>query len=280
LPSGSANFEWALLARKSAEILARRDEEIMWVSAWIRNHLGQLRRDQLFTTRDMLSYGKRRAVDSALSRMVKNAEIVRLAWGVFVRADHPALDSITDREVAEEKADAFGKRLMTHQADVAASHGLPAEPNRRSVYQVDGRSSRFRLVRTNEIVILRGTSARKMWLGDEKVGMTIRALTELKVHKLDHDAVLKVRARLNRPEKREFQAKARWMPHWLSDFIAAGAVRTQDGRVKGERFVNKTSHFGAALVNHMTGHGLLVKETVATYSLATTLAPRLVKLVS
>ncbi len=243
----------------------------MWVIAWIRNHLGKLRPDQLFTTRDMLSYGKRRAVDSALSRMVKREEIVRLAWGVFARADHPALNSITCREVAEEKADAFGKRLTTHHADVAAKQGLPVEPNRQAVYEIDGRSSQFRLVRTNQVVILKGTSARKMLLGDERVGMNIRALSSLKAKNLDQDSVRKVWDWLNRPERKEFLGKARWMPHWLSDFIASGPVRTQDARIDGARFVNQTNTRSRTPVVNHNGLGLFVKETAATYGLATVL---------
>jgi hypothetical protein len=212
----------------------------MWITAWIRNHVGQLKKEQLFTTRDMLSYGKRSAVDSALSRMVKNGEIVRLAWGVFVRADHPAVESITDREIATEKADAFGKRLMLLQRDVAVDQGLPVKPNHQVVFEVDGRSSKFRLLHKGRDVVLKGTSARKMLLGDQAVGKAIRGLCELTERGLDTDSLRKIWTRLKRSERVEFRTKARWMPHWLSDFIFTGPIRLDQRRLRGEKIVQGT----------------------------------------
>jgi hypothetical protein len=220
----------------------------------------------------MLSYGKRSAVDSALSRMVKNGEIVRLAWGVFVRADHPALESISDHEVAQEKADAFGKRLMSHQRDVAVNQGLPVKPNQQTVFQVDGRSSKFRLVRKSRDVFLKGTSARKMLLGDQTVGMAIRGLCELTEYGLHQDSLRQIWTRLNRFERREFHAKARWMPHWLSDFVFTRPIRLDYLRLHGERVVEATgvkatrvketeaSYTVAAAAKHSSGIGLKTSD--------------------
>src|SRR5438309_1180711 len=41
--------------------------------------------DKLFTTRQLLLYGTRAAIDQALSRLVKAMHIARVARGVFIR---------------------------------------------------------------------------------------------------------------------------------------------------------------------------------------------------
>jgi hypothetical protein len=86
-------------------------------------------------------------------------------------------------------------------------------------------------------VFLKGTSARKMLLGDQAVGKAIRGLCELTERGLDTESVRKIWTRLKRSERLEFRAKARWMPHWLSDFIFTGPIRLDQRRLRGEKIV-------------------------------------------
>ena len=136
---------------------------------------------------------------------------------MFVKDNHPAPHTITEREVAEVKAAAFGKRLMSEGADVACEHGLPAPANDVAIYQTDGRSTKFRHVLRQTWVFLKGTSARKMRLGDEKIGATIRALWQLKEEECHESTIKKVMRKMNRTEREEMQLSIRWMPSWLSD---------------------------------------------------------------
>ena len=189
----------------------------MRTKAFIRNHIAKLKDDAIFTTREMLGYGKRAYVDWALWEMVHSGEIIRLAWGVFVKCNHPAPHTITEREVADVKAAAFGKRLMSEGADVAYEQGLPAAANDVAVYQTDGRSTKFRHVLRKTWVFLKGTSARKMRLGDEKIGGVIRGLWHLKEEACDKPTIQKVLSKMNRAEREDLQLSIRWMPSWLSD---------------------------------------------------------------
>ena len=73
---------------------------------FIQRHIRMLPARQIFTTREVLIYGTRTAVDSALSRMVEREVIARLARGVFVRDDSA---EPTVAEIASAKAKAYGK---------------------------------------------------------------------------------------------------------------------------------------------------------------------------
>ena len=57
----------------------------MWVQAAVRRHINCLPERAIFCTRDFLTYGKRNAIDQVLFKMVHKSEIIRLAWGVFVK---------------------------------------------------------------------------------------------------------------------------------------------------------------------------------------------------
>src|ERR1700691_4404370 len=100
----------------------------MWTSSVIRRHIAGLGEGRAFSTRDLLSYGRRAAVDQALYRMVKNGDIIRLARGVFckwsLKAKLPSM-----QQVIETKARAFGRQLFVHGADAAQKLGLIEDGN-------------------------------------------------------------------------------------------------------------------------------------------------------
>jgi len=230
----------------------------MLTNAFIRNHIAKLKDDAIFTTREMLGYGKRAYVDWALWEMVHSGEIIRLAWGVFVKCNHPAPHAITEREVADVKAAAFGKRLMSEGADVACEQGLPAPPNDVAIYQTDGRSTKFRHVLRQTWVFLKGTSARKMRLGDEKIGVAIRGLWHLKEEKCGESLIRKVLRKMNRTEGEELQLSIRWMPSWLSDSCGFryGTIRPSYTGPSGNRTVKEAD---AEQVSYMVSSAPLLQ---------------------
>lgn len=68
----------------------------------------------MFTTRELLRYGNRNAIDQILYRLVKAGIIIRLAWGVFVRQDDYQDSRIPlpgPMEVARVKARAFCREV-------------------------------------------------------------------------------------------------------------------------------------------------------------------------
>lgn len=92
--------------------------------ALIRKHLALLKPGEICTTRDLLSYGRRTAVDGTTYQLVKEGYLTRLAFGVFV-VTHTSNRSYTAEEVVARKALAFGKVLYTHAKNLTAQMGRP-----------------------------------------------------------------------------------------------------------------------------------------------------------
>lgn len=80
----------------------------MQVSIQIRAYISGLAEGKLFTTRELLNYGSRAAVDQALHRLVAKGQIVRMARGVFVKESEGRFRPAVS-EVALAKARSFGK---------------------------------------------------------------------------------------------------------------------------------------------------------------------------
>jgi hypothetical protein len=84
--------------------------------------LSLLKPGEIFTTRDLLSYGRRSAVDKTLVLMVQSGYLTRLAFGVFV-VTHTSKAFYTVAEIVERKALAFGKVLYIHGSNFKIKRG-------------------------------------------------------------------------------------------------------------------------------------------------------------
>lgn len=188
----------------------------MWTSTLIARQIGRLGVDQIFTTRDMLTYGRRAAVDKALSRMVSNGQIIRLARGVFMR-DRPGRREVSVAEIAKVKAASFGRLIMTHAHDCAIRMGLLPETNENTMFNITGHSSSFRYGGVQ--IHFHGVSGRKFFLGDSQHGMLMRAFWYMDRKGYPSPNYFSAISMLNRIERSQMQSKARWIPSWLSDLI-------------------------------------------------------------
>ena len=90
--------------------------------ALIRKHLSLLKPGEIFTTRDLLSYGRRNTVDKATHDFVKAGYLTRLAFGVFV-VTHTSRAAYTVAEIVTRKAIAFGKAVHTHGQNFGVKKG-------------------------------------------------------------------------------------------------------------------------------------------------------------
>jgi hypothetical protein len=90
--------------------------------ALIRKHLSLLKPGEIFTTRDLLSYGRRNTVDKATHDFVKAGYITRLAFGVFV-VTHTSRAAYTVAEIVTRKAIAFGKAAHAHGQNFVVKKG-------------------------------------------------------------------------------------------------------------------------------------------------------------
>lgn len=84
----------------------------MWVAARIRQFANSLPRGEIFTTRQLLSFGTRGAVDQAVLTLVNQRYLERLARGVFRLYDDDN-EEVPASTIAFHKARGFGKTLYS-----------------------------------------------------------------------------------------------------------------------------------------------------------------------
>jgi Family of unknown function (DUF6088) len=188
----------------------------MWTSANIRKFINVLPKGVIFSTRQLLNYGTRAAVDQCLCRLVKNGDIRRLAWGLFMR-DDPSVPRPSTQAVATEKAKAFGKQILADGADAARFVGSVTRGNQRTTYAISGRSSSFKYKDVR--IYFKGISARKMSLGDSPLGLAIRGLWQLGKDNCRFKNITLAVGSLNGPARQQFMQSRHVMPAWMTNLL-------------------------------------------------------------
>lgn len=196
------------------------------------NLIDGLSKGALFATKDCLNFGLRNAVDKALSRLVKVGCIVRVARGVFARADtDPA--SFTVASIAAFKASVYNKVIATHGALLCRNFGWSAESSSESAkasskasaqanseelcettFYVGGCSSSFDSI--VQRIHFRRSSAKRINTGDNIIGELVRALWHLRLPE-PADAVQNTVANLSVEQQQRLLHSAHLMPNWLME---------------------------------------------------------------
>jgi len=185
--------------------------------AKIRRHIARLPQGEPFTTRDLLIYGSRQAVDQALCRLVRKEEIRRLARGVFFSPNSKCKSAFTAFEIAKLKAESFGRRIITYAGQAAEQLGIGQRCHNEFTFAINGGSSSFRFGDTT--IHFRRTSPRKMHLNDRKAGLLIRALWHLGKGACTTNVVSRAFQSLDRSGRFEITLRAAFMPYWLNNIF-------------------------------------------------------------
>lgn len=184
----------------------------------IRKHISELPQDMLFTTRDLLNYGPRSAIDNAIYKLVQNEEIVRIVPGVF---KNPLRSKPVEfLELARVKAQSFGRDIITHPVDAAVQVGLLFETDNiglHVLFATNGRTSKFRFGPFT--IHFKGTSSRKMELGDSLLGKAIRALCFMGEKNISEETFNLATDWLCDSDLEEGGGLCALMPAWLSEYF-------------------------------------------------------------
>jgi len=180
---------------------------------FIYRHIRGLIPTQIFTTRQLLIYGQRASIDSALSRMVARGFIVRLARGVFVRdiSDEPSMD-----DIVRAKLQSYQSHVATHAESILHELSIFAFGNS-NTYAKHGSSSSFDTIRGR--AYLKNVSGRKMSLCQTLAGRMVYALWYLgrASQACLNKSVGTATENLNKKERELFWMAGALMPAWLND---------------------------------------------------------------
>jgi Family of unknown function (DUF6088) len=188
----------------------------MCTSTFIRKHILNLPKGMIFSTREMLNYGKRSAVDQCLYRLVKSGRIIRLAWGLFMKDDSDIVKPSTFT-VAKEKARAFGKTILSRTLNPARFYGKADFNNENISYPIQGHSSSFKYGETT--INFQGICMRKISLGDASVGLAISELWRLGNKHCNQHILATATVEFNRSERLQFHQSCHLMPSWMTNLF-------------------------------------------------------------
>jgi Family of unknown function (DUF6088) len=174
----------------------------------------------IFTTRDMLVFGMRTAVDQALCHLVRTERIRRLARGVFAKCDDYKT-TFTELQIVKAKAHSFGRRIIeTPLPSKPATKQFGAENSasfETHSYCVEGHSSKFRIGDT--IIEFKKVGQRRFELAKSKAGAAAHSVWQLGPTANDGVALRNAVLQFNRHDYVELRRNIQWMPAWLSDQI-------------------------------------------------------------
>jgi hypothetical protein len=181
----------------------------------------------LVTTRELLSFGPRAAVDKCTFALVRAQLLVRVAWGVFHLPDRSS--PVTAKELATTKAQAFGRQIMQDPNQIAQELEISSqssqETHRKHVFQIDGRTSSFRF--GNQTIKLKGTSKKNFALGETPVGRISRALLTVGKRFINENLIEQATAGFSESQRLNLLKACSFMPSWLSDRVIAWYYSSQ-----------------------------------------------------
>ena len=195
----------------------------------IRARIQRLSKGKPFTSSGFLKLGSRAAVDKALSRLVEEGEIERLARGVFVRPKKSRfIGTVTPEvaEVVEAIAKNHGETIQVHGAEAARRFKLSTQMPTSPVFYTNGPSRSLRVCNIT-VKLMHTTSRRRLQFAGKKAGLALSALWYLGKENVTPETVSKIKAGLS-PE--EFKTlKSANLPAWMADALNASVAEADYG---------------------------------------------------
>lgn len=201
----------------------------MSVAESIKQRVLRVQRGEPFTNTRFLKLGSRSAVDKALSRLVEEGVIQRVARGVFVRPKKSRFIGNVMPEVSRVVkviAKDHGETVQVHGAEAARRFKLSTQMPTTPVYYTSGPSREIR-VGNLTVKLIHTTSHRKLQHAGKKPGLAISALWYMGKDNIDAEVVRRIREGLS-SEEFETLRNSR-MPAWMASAIENYAQRVAYG---------------------------------------------------
>ncbi|MGL4317356.1 MAG: DUF6088 family protein [Pseudomonas sp.] len=195
----------------------------MSVAESISNRIKHMPKGKPFAGAVFAQAGSRASVDKALSRMVLNGSLERVARGVYMR---PKQSEYTGKKVRpspitvmEVVAKARGETIQIHGAEAARRLGLSTQMQVLPTYYTSGSTREIKI--GNAVVRLRHASMQRLQQAGTKVGVALTALHYLGKEGLIEQAILKIASSLSGEELNKLMACK--MPEWMRSALVSAA---------------------------------------------------------
>ncbi len=189
-------------------------------------------RGGVFTPTDFLDVAARATIDQALSRLVKNGKLRRLARGLYdFPKMHPQLGPLSPApdDVAQALARETGSQVQIAGARAANALGLSTQVPAKSSYLTDGPSRR--VVLGKRVVDLRHASPKHLIAPGSAAGTVVQALRHVGAVRAADVARIASR-RLSASDKKTLASNAVQAPAWMRPTLFSIATATS-GEIDG-----------------------------------------------
>ena len=191
----------------------------MSVAASIKNRVQRVQQGEPFTNNRFLKLGSRPAVDKAISRLVDQGVIERVARGVFVRPRNSRFVGRVMPDVSrviEVIAKSHGEVIQVHGAEAARRFKISAQMPTRPVYYTSGPSREIRVGKL-KVKLMHTSSHRKLQHAGKKPGLALSALWYLGKEQVNAETIHLIREGLSSAEFKTLRSSS--MPAWMSEAI-------------------------------------------------------------
>lgn len=184
----------------------------------VRTKIKGTRKGEPFTNTQFLKIGSRASVDKALSRLVQEGEIERVARGVFMRPKRNRyIGSVkpSPEKLVKIIAKKHGETIQIHGAEAARQFQLSTQVPTKPVFYTSGPSRQLKL--NNQTVKLQHVSHRKLYLAGKRPGLALSALWYLGKNNVNAKVIHAIREGLT---EAEFETlKQTDLPAWMENAL-------------------------------------------------------------
>ncbi|WP_219232608.1 MULTISPECIES: DUF6088 family protein [unclassified Pseudomonas] len=187
----------------------------MSVAKAVWSRVKHMRKGRPFSRMAFAQVGSRKAVDKALSNLVKSDRLERVARGIYMR---PKMSIYTGRRVRANpldimmiRAKANGETIQIHGAEAVRRLGLSTQMQVVPTYYTSGTTREIKV--GNAVVRLRHVSNARMQYAGTKVGTVLTALYYLGKQGLSAQVISRITKAMSSEELRKL--KGCRMPVWM-----------------------------------------------------------------
>lgn len=182
----------------------------------------------VFTPKDFLDLGSRKAIDLALHRLVNKGTIRRLARGLY---DYPRIDS--ELGPISPTIDAIAKalkgrdniRLQPSGGYAANLLGLSEQVPTKVVFLTDGPARKVQIGK--QVITLKHTTPGSMATAGRVSGLVIQALRHIGKNNVDDSILNRLKKNISDEDKEKLLQDVRYAPSWIAADIKR--IMNQEG---------------------------------------------------